>query len=91
MLYEVITVAYQVQVQMVTEAGEVFLERNNPPSHGRYPTTQWGAGERVRDNHAFWIPPDFPSGIYNLRIRLLDPDGQPAGEWVKVGSLGTAD
>ncbi len=84
-------VAYQVQVQMVTEAGEVFLEGSNAPSHGRYPTTQWRAGERVRDNHAFWIPPDFPAGTYNLRIRLLNPDGQPAGKWVQVGSLDTAD
>ncbi len=76
---------YQVQLHLRSADGTVVLERTSQPSHGRYPTTRWVAGERVRDNHTLWIPPDFPAGEYEVTVRLLSPG--EAGQPVILGRL----
>jgi hypothetical protein len=81
------TVAYQVQVRLVAAGGQVALTQVNQPSYGRYPTTRWQAGERVRDNHAFWLSPDFPAGPYELQVRLLADSGQPLEAWLSLGQV----
>lgn len=78
---------YRVNLQLVAEDGRVALEQINQPSHGHYPTTTWVQGERVRDNHAFWIPPDFPAGRYQLRVRWVGQNQQAPGSWQNVGEL----
>jgi hypothetical protein len=78
---------YLVNLRLLAANGATALEETDQPSYGQYPTSRWPAGERVRDNHALWIPPDFPAGIYQLQTRLLDTSGQPASEWVKLGEL----
>ncbi len=83
------TQSYQIALQLLDAAGNVVLEQASHPSHNRYPTTRWSRGERVRDNHALRIPPDFPvePGEYRLQVRVLDKAGQPLGEWVELGAL----
>lgn len=81
---------YQIAVRLIDEQNTTALEQSNEPSHGRYPTRHWSPGERVRDNHAFWIPADFPAGRYRLQVRLLDKAGQPASQWVDLGLLPAA-
>jgi hypothetical protein len=78
---------YLVNLRLLTTDGATALEETDQPSYGQYPTSRWHAGERVRDNHALWIPPDFPAGTYQLQTRLLDTSGQPATEWVQLGEL----
>ncbi len=82
---------YQVNLQLVANDGQLMVEAKSHPSHGRYPTTRWTKGERVRDNHAFWIPPDFPAGVNHIRVRLLDGTGRAAGKWIDLGQIGTLD
>jgi hypothetical protein len=65
----------------------VPLAEASPPSFGRYPTSQWTAGERIRDNYALWIPADFPAGTYKVQMRLFDEQGQPVGDWLELGQL----
>jgi hypothetical protein len=78
---------YQIQLRLVDESGQVRLESVNQPSHNRYPTREWSAGERVRDNHAWWIPADFPAGRYRLELNLLDETARPLGAWQVVGEM----
>lgn len=82
---------YQVSLRLLDAGGTAVLEETARPSYDRYPTTRWVAGERVRDNHALWIPPDFPAGTYRLQARLVDQAGQGVGEWIGLGELKTGD
>jgi hypothetical protein len=66
-----------------------MLEETIQPSHNRYPTTRWTAGERVRDNHALWIPADFPTGLYHLQAQILNETGQAVSEWIELGESET--
>ena len=78
---------YRINLRLLDETNQILLEQVNQPSHDRYPTTQWIAGERIRDNHALWIPPGFPDGPYRVQVRLLDAFEQPIGAWVELGSI----
>jgi hypothetical protein len=37
-----------------------------------YPTTQWQAGETIRDEHILAIPPSAPRGDYKVVVGLYD-------------------
>lgn len=78
---------YQVSLRFLAADDTVPLTETSRPSFGRYPMPQWTAGERVRDNHALWVPDDFPAGTYRLQVRLLDETGQPLGDWLELGQL----
>ena len=78
---------YQVSLRLLAADGAVALVETSHPSFGRYPTSRWVGSERVRDNHALWIPPDFPTGVYQVQIQWLDEAGQPVGDWVELGQL----
>jgi hypothetical protein len=78
---------YQVSLRLVGPAGEVMLSESGHPSHNRYPTSRWQAGERVRDNHALWIPADFPAGVYRVEVQVLAEKGPAIGDWVVVGGV----
>jgi hypothetical protein len=78
---------YQVSLRLLAADWSVALAQTVQPSHGRYPTSGWMAGERVRDNHALWIPSDFSAGTYHLQVQLLDKTGQPTSGWAELGQL----
>jgi hypothetical protein len=80
-------VDYQVSLRLLTADGTVALTETSQPSFGRYPTSHWVAGERVRDNHALWIPVDFPAGTYRVQVQWLDEAGQPVSDWFELGQL----
>lgn len=75
---------YQIQLQL--RAGQtIAAEQTGQPSYGRYPTRRWTVGERVRDNHALWIPPDLEPDRYQLWIQLIAENGQPVGPPILLG------
>jgi hypothetical protein len=80
---------YQISLRLLASNSATVLEETLQPSHNRYPTTLWSPGERVRDNHAFWIPADFSPGIFRVQTRVLDESGQVVGvgEWVQLGVM----
>jgi len=82
---------YQMRLRLITDDGAVALEQTGQPSHNRYPTTRWAAGERVRDNQALWIPPDFSAGTYHIQVQVLDDAGQSVNDWVELGQLDTVE
>jgi hypothetical protein len=94
--------SYSVAIRLINGDGQEALSQTSEPSAGRYPTPGWEAGEIVRDNHALWIPRDFPAGDYTVQLALLDPMGNmvsapPAADtavengWLDLGSLGTGE
>jgi hypothetical protein len=74
----------QLRLRLRDDGGAVVVERIVRPSNNRYPTTAWQSGERVRDNHALWIPQDLLPGQYTLQIQLLDPDGKALSAWLTL-------
>lgn len=58
------------------EDAEGRMERLNvdhKPAGGLYPTTQWKAGETVKDEFAFQLPAGAPARQLNLWLGLWDP------------------
>jgi hypothetical protein len=78
---------YQVSLRILAADGTVALTETARPSFGRYPTLRWAAGERIRDNHALWVPAGFPAGLYRLQAQLVDEAGQAIGDWIELGQL----
>jgi hypothetical protein len=75
--------------------GERIAQDDRRPAGGRYPTTQWRAGDVINDDH--WITgaglPDanrdtllfgFWQPESGARLYLLDEAGNPAGDWMEV-------
>jgi hypothetical protein len=94
--------SYSVAIRLINGNGEEALSQTNEPSAGRYPTPGWEEGEIVRDNHALWIPRNFPAGDYTVQLALLDSmenmvSAPPAADtavengWLDLESVGTGD
>ncbi len=47
---------YNIAVQLLDEAGEVFWQENVPPLFGEYPTSRWGVGQIVQTSHDLTMP-----------------------------------
>jgi hypothetical protein len=78
---------YVMAVRLVDSAGRVVTETESQPSFNRYPTQRWTAGERVRDDHALWIPADFPPGRYTVQVQVRDETGSALKPWLAIGEL----
>jgi hypothetical protein len=64
---------YTVLVHAVGDDGTVVGQGDGPPLNGEYPTSYWGAGERLRDRHTITIERDAPPGQVTLYVGLYDP------------------
>jgi len=67
---------------LVSQSGKQIPLENREPLDGDYPTSRWGAGQWVRDRFDLPLPPDLPSGLYQVFIGWRDP----AGAWLPVGN-----
>lgn len=62
---------YAVTVRLIDPAGGVRLEKQNRhPVGGTYPTSRWQALEAVSDYYRLALPPELPSGQYELQAEL---------------------
>ncbi len=52
-----------------------------PLGNGRYPASQWNAGEQIIDLDRVRIPPGLPSGLYRWRVSI------GSGEPIELGDL----
>jgi hypothetical protein len=59
-----------VRAQLVDRAGHPAGEIATSPTGGAYPPPTWRSGEIVRDIYAFWLPPEFPPGVYTVRVSV---------------------
>ncbi|MFQ6058156.1 MAG: glycosyltransferase family 39 protein [Anaerolineae bacterium] len=69
----------------VVAGNRVWAEWRGEPLEGEYPPSRWEAGEVVRDQHNIALPPDLPSGRYQLLLRVMGPDGELLGRPLGLG------
>lgn len=65
---------YTVQLQLFSGAGEVIAEQRSRPGGNHYPTTQWRAGETLRNWMDLPLAPTTPAGNYELAVSLITGD-----------------
>jgi hypothetical protein len=53
-------------LQAIEADGTLRAARDLPPVDGTFPTSQWQAGDLVRDPHQLTLPADIPAGSYRL-------------------------
>lgn len=67
-----LTTSYKTFVHLLGPAGQIAVQRDNPPAGGSYLTTAWQPGEVIVDGHELAIPADGPPGVYRLAVGLYD-------------------
>ncbi|MBN1659255.1 MAG: hypothetical protein JXA93_12680 [Anaerolineae bacterium] len=64
---------YTAFAHLVDETGQGWAGDDHAPYEGLYPTSQWGAGEMVRDTFTLTIPMDAPAELYDVHVGWYDP------------------
>jgi hypothetical protein len=78
--------------------GKVHGQVDQWPMQGTLPTSSWLAGQTVIDPYVVTLPPDAPSGKYQVevgwyllatlrRLAVLDSSGRPSDDHVIVGEF----
>ena len=80
---EDLTHDYLFSVQLRDEERHIWLEQEGRPVDGTYPTTEWSAGEIIKDWHDVRLPPDTSPGSHELLLKIRE-----AGEVVGETTLG---
>jgi len=70
-------VSYRVFVHLVGPHGELSAQSDGVPAEWARPTTGWLPGEYVEDVHHLTIPPDAPTGSYDLMTGMYVPRTAP--------------
>jgi hypothetical protein len=89
---------YTVFVHLIGPDGKVHGQADQWPVQGTLPTSSWNTGQIVSDPYAITLPPDAPSGKYQIevgwyllatlrRLPVLDAAGRPSDDKVIVGEL----
>jgi hypothetical protein len=88
----ILPIDYTTFVHLRDGAGNVIVQKDQPPLQGAYPTSLWDPSEIVADDITISLPAEFSPGEYQLVIGLYDrqtgqrlavPD-KPANEMVLV-------
>lgn len=67
-----VTADYVLALELRDQAGRTQALRRERPADGTYPTTQWEAGEVLRDWHDVPVGPDTPQGEYDLVVTVVE-------------------
>lgn len=92
---------YFVFLHLVDGQGQIVAQQDKGPGlRGKEPTTSWLPGEIIADPVDLTLPPDLPPGQYTLRLGMylpsapngprlpvVDQTGQPAGDFVEIGTI----
>ncbi len=89
---------YTVFVHLIDDAGRIWGQKDAQPEQGFYPTSHWDVGELVRDEYAFAVDDQAPSGVYEIevgmyllstgqRLQYLDEGGQVLGDALVLGDI----
>ncbi|MEA3342450.1 MAG: hypothetical protein U9R15_21005, partial [Chloroflexota bacterium] len=70
---------YAARLALVAPDGAVLASQSAAPGRADYPTSDWPAGDVVRDGRSFLVPAGTPAGDHTLRLDLLDAGGEPLG------------
>jgi hypothetical protein len=89
---------YTVFIHLTDLQGNLWGQKDNPPVDGFYPTTNWEAGEIVRDQYDLGISPDVLPGQYQIevgmylaetgeRLPVLAEDGSVQGDKILLTKI----
>jgi hypothetical protein len=89
---------YNIFFHVVDSNNRIISQTDHAPgARGKQPTTGWLAGEIVTDPIDLFLPENISPGQYTLRtglylppdkrLRRLDPDGQPAEDFIDIGTV----
>jgi hypothetical protein len=89
---------YTAFVHLLGPDGKVHGQADQWPVQGTLPTSSWTAGQVVADPYSVMLPPDAPSGKYQIevgwyllatlrRLPVLDAVGRPSDDHVIVGEF----
>lgn len=92
---------YTAYVHMIDAQGQQVAGYDRTPAGDRFPTSHWRAGDQIVSTFALSLPPDLPSGDYQLwvglyetasagalRLPVTDAGGLPAGDGqIQIGSV----
>ena len=67
---------YVVGIELRNQDG-VVVQHLSQPANGTYPTTQWKAGDIVRDWQDVKVPATTPAGAYDMFVTMSDGEGPP--------------
>ncbi len=68
---------YELLLELVLPDGKVLVNWNRPLVADTVPTSVWLAGQFLRGPHQLSLPGQVAPGEYDLRLKVLDPQGQP--------------
>lgn len=89
---------YTAFVHLLGPDGKVHGQVDQWPVQGTLPTSSWTAGQVVDDPYTITLPPDAPSGQYQVevgwyllstlrRLNVLDAGGRPSDDHVIIGEF----
>ena len=64
---------YQVNMRLVSAAGQEWWKKSNYAVSGMYPTTAWKTGSVIPDWHEIPIAQTIPPGMYMIEVGLFPP------------------
>ena len=93
---------YTVFVHLVGPDGWLHGQVDMWPVQGSHPTSRWASGEELSDSYEVRLDTDAPPGHYRVevgwyllatmqRLRIVDADGQPIGDFFVVGEFNVGD
>jgi mannosyltransferase len=71
---------YKFSLRLTGAEGQPIQAQDYAPQNWFSPTNSWLPGSTMRDQRAFLLPRDLPSGEYAIRLRLYDPASGAAVE-----------
>jgi 4-amino-4-deoxy-L-arabinose transferase-like glycosyltransferase len=82
---------YRIRLKLVNGGYHVWGQEDSVPVGGRFPTSIWGEGTVLRDEHMLEILPGTPPGLYRIEVGLYDPQRQeslkPEGDGLLLGPV----
>jgi hypothetical protein len=65
---------YTVFLHLVNAQGDMVTDpADGPPLGGDWPTSDWVPGQSVVDTRLIALPPNLPTGKYDLQVGFYDP------------------
>ena len=65
---------YIVFVHVLNSDGGLVANHDSRPDNGRFPTPSWPPGAVIPDTHTILLPDNLPSGDYQLKAGLYEPE-----------------
>jgi len=69
------SVDYNLGLWLVDQSGKQTPLVDREPLDGDYPTSRWGSGQWVRDRFDLFLPPELPTGTYQMAAGWHDSSG----------------